>query len=149
MEERTGIHPCIWQIKVVHKVLEGGDVVTIPPTSSGKSFTYWMVLLYLKQAIPAIPIFDNITSSAREPNMCIPPLQVLAVPKGNCPKNRVQPNITKILFHRIQGPIYFRDWVGVCNLTAILTVKKMPLLQLKAFATNAPLFSYKILVLSY
>ena len=114
VEERTGIRPCIWQIKVVRKVLEGGNVVTIVATSSGKSFTYWMVLLYVKQAITAICIFDKITSSAWEPNMCILPLQVLAVPKGNCPKNKVQQNITKILCHRIQGLISFRDWVGVC-----------------------------------
>ena len=113
VEERTGIHPCIWQIKVVCKVLEGGDVVTIAATSSGKSFTHWIVLLYVKQAIAAIHIFNKITSSARKPNMRIPPLQVLAVPKGNCPKNKVQPNVTKILCHRIQGPISFRDWVGV------------------------------------
>ena len=64
VEERTGIRPCIWQVKVVHKVLEGGDVVTIVATSSGKSFTYWMVLLYVKQAITTICIFNKITSSA-------------------------------------------------------------------------------------
>ena len=46
VEERTGICPCIWQIKVVRKVLEGGNVVTIAAIGSGKSFTYWMVLLY-------------------------------------------------------------------------------------------------------
>ena len=78
VEERTGIHPCIWQIKVVCKVLEGGDVVTIVVIGSGKSFTYWMVLLYVKQAIAAIRIFDKITGSAQEPNMHIPPLQVLS-----------------------------------------------------------------------
>ena len=47
-------------------------------------------------------IFDKITGSAREPSMHIPPLQVLAVPKGNCPKNKVQPNTTKILCHRFR-----------------------------------------------
>ena len=116
VEERTGIHLCIWQIKVVRKVLEGGNVVTIAAIGSGKSFTYWMILLYVKQAIAAICIFDKITGSAQEPNMHIPPLQVLAVPKGNCPKNKVQPNITKILCHRIQGPISFTDWVGVWHM---------------------------------
>jgi len=40
VEERTGTCPCIWQIKVVHKVLEGGNVITIAATGSGKSFTY-------------------------------------------------------------------------------------------------------------
>ena len=51
VEERMGTRPCIWQIKVVRKVLEGGDVITITATGSGKSFTYWMVLLYIKHGI--------------------------------------------------------------------------------------------------
>ena len=51
VEERTGTCPCIWQIKVVYKVLEGGDIITITGTGSGKSFTYWMVLLYIKHGI--------------------------------------------------------------------------------------------------
>jgi superfamily II DNA helicase RecQ len=39
-EERTGIRPCIWQIEVVHKVLEGVDVMTITATGSGESLCY-------------------------------------------------------------------------------------------------------------
>ena len=51
VEERTGIRPCIWQIEVVHKVLEGVDVMTIAATGSRKSLCYWMVLLYVKYGI--------------------------------------------------------------------------------------------------
>ena len=45
VEERTGIRPCIWQIEVVHKVLEGIDVITIAATGSSKA------LLYVKYGI--------------------------------------------------------------------------------------------------
>ena len=48
VEERTGIRPCIWQIEVVHKVLQGVDVITIAAMGSGKLLCYWMVLLYVK-----------------------------------------------------------------------------------------------------
>ena len=48
---RTGTRPCIWQIKVVCKVLEGNDVITITATGSGKTFTYWTVLLFVKHSI--------------------------------------------------------------------------------------------------
>ena len=48
VEERMGIQPCIWQIEVVHKVLEGVDVITIAAMGSGKSLCYWMALLYVK-----------------------------------------------------------------------------------------------------
>lgn len=51
VEERTGIRPCIWQIKVVCKVLEGVDVITIAATGSGKSLCYWMALLYVRHGI--------------------------------------------------------------------------------------------------
>ena len=51
VEERTGIRPCIWQIKVVHKVLEGVDVITIAAMGSGKSLCYWMALLYVRHRI--------------------------------------------------------------------------------------------------
>jgi superfamily II DNA helicase RecQ len=51
VKERTGTHLCIWQIKVVCKVLEGSDIITIVVTGSGKSHTYWMVLLYIKHGI--------------------------------------------------------------------------------------------------
>lgn len=45
VEERTGIRPCIWQIEVVCKVLEGVDVMTIAAMGSGKSLCYWMALV--------------------------------------------------------------------------------------------------------
>jgi superfamily II DNA helicase RecQ len=51
VEERTGTCPCIWQIKVVHKVLKGSGIVMVVAMGSGKSFTYWMVLLYVKHGI--------------------------------------------------------------------------------------------------
>jgi len=51
VEERTGTHLCIWQIKVVFMVLEGKDVITIAVTSSGKSFPCWMPLLYIEDRI--------------------------------------------------------------------------------------------------
>ena len=43
VEERMGIQPCIWQIKMVCKVLEGIDVITIAAMGSGKSLCYWIV----------------------------------------------------------------------------------------------------------
>jgi superfamily II DNA helicase RecQ len=49
-----GYHPCLWQIHVLHAVLDGKDVITIAPTGSGKSSTYWMPLLYIKYRITVV-----------------------------------------------------------------------------------------------
>ena len=46
-----GVRPCLWQIKVVRKILVLDDVTTIAATSSGKSLTYWMPLLFVKHGI--------------------------------------------------------------------------------------------------
>ena len=48
VEERTGIRPCLWQIKVVRMILEQWDIIEIAATGSGKSLTYWMALLFIK-----------------------------------------------------------------------------------------------------
>jgi superfamily II DNA helicase RecQ len=35
-------------------ILNGDDVITIAPTGSGKSMTYWMPLLYIKHGISVV-----------------------------------------------------------------------------------------------
>ena len=54
IEKVFGYKPCLWQIRVVRAILNGGDVITIAPTGSGKSLTYWMPLLYIKYGITVV-----------------------------------------------------------------------------------------------
>ena len=49
-----GVQPCLWQVKVVRKILEQEDIITIATTGSGKSSTYWMPLLFVKHGIVVI-----------------------------------------------------------------------------------------------
>ena len=51
VEAAFGVHPCLWQICVIHAVLAGDNVITIAPTGLGKLLTYWMPLLYIKHGI--------------------------------------------------------------------------------------------------
>ena len=39
VEEKLGVRPCLWQIKVVRKILAQDDVITIAATGSRKSLT--------------------------------------------------------------------------------------------------------------
>ena len=52
--EAFGIHACLWQICVVHAILNGEDVITISPTGFRKSLTYWMPLLFIKHGITVV-----------------------------------------------------------------------------------------------
>jgi superfamily II DNA helicase RecQ len=52
--EAFGIRACLWQIRVVRAILNGEDVITIAPTGSGKSLTYWMPLLFIKHGITVV-----------------------------------------------------------------------------------------------
>jgi superfamily II DNA helicase RecQ len=54
VEEVFGFKPWLWQIRVVRAVLAGEDVITVAPTGSGKSLTYWIPLLYIKHGITVV-----------------------------------------------------------------------------------------------
>ena len=54
VEQVFGFRPCLWQIRVVRAILDGKDVITIAPTGSGKSLTYWMPLLFIKYGITVV-----------------------------------------------------------------------------------------------
>ena len=47
VEATFGVCPCLWQIRVIHAVLAGDNVITIASTGLGKSLTYWIPLLYI------------------------------------------------------------------------------------------------------
>jgi hypothetical protein len=110
VEDRTGIRPCIWQIEVVRKVLEGVDVITIAATGSGKSLCYWMVLLYVRYGIVFLvtPLkllrkqfvetlerneLRAVSILTPQPNKTKPPLQVLPVVEGNSEKIRFKEHV--------------------------------------------------------
>ena len=42
------------KIRVIHTILAGKDVITIAPTGSRKSLTYWMPLLFIKYGITVV-----------------------------------------------------------------------------------------------
>jgi superfamily II DNA helicase RecQ len=51
VKKKLGIVPCLWQIHIVHKVLEQDDVITVAPTGMGKSLTYLVPLVFVKNGI--------------------------------------------------------------------------------------------------
>ena len=51
VEAVFGFRPCLWQIHVVRAILNGNDVITIAPTGSGKSMTYWMPVLFINMVL--------------------------------------------------------------------------------------------------
>ncbi|KAK0214131.1 hypothetical protein IW262DRAFT_300111 [Armillaria fumosa] len=45
------MQPCLWQIEVARRVLDGKNVITVAPTGAGKSLTYWIPLAFTEKGI--------------------------------------------------------------------------------------------------
>ena len=54
VKEVFGFAPCLWQICIIHAILNSDDVITIARTGSGKSITYWIPVLFIKYGISVI-----------------------------------------------------------------------------------------------
>lgn len=53
--EYFGIYPCLWQCRVVQAILRGDrDIISIAGTGSGKTYTFWIPLLFRKDGIQLI-----------------------------------------------------------------------------------------------
>jgi superfamily II DNA helicase RecQ len=46
IKERFGFYPCTWQLKAASTQLEQNDLLTLAPTGSGKTLTFWIPLLF-------------------------------------------------------------------------------------------------------
>lgn len=46
---------CLWQVRVVQAIIRGDrDIISIAGTGSGKTITFWVALLFLRNAIQII-----------------------------------------------------------------------------------------------
>ena len=60
VEEKFGIRPCIFQAHSALAQLEQKDCITISPTGSGKTLTFWIPLLFNKGGITVVVTALNI-----------------------------------------------------------------------------------------
>ena len=51
IQDAFGVRPCDFQIQDTIAQLQRKDVITISPTGSGKSLTFWTPLLFMKKGI--------------------------------------------------------------------------------------------------
>ncbi|KIO29471.1 hypothetical protein M407DRAFT_45418, partial [Tulasnella calospora MUT 4182] len=50
-QEIFGIRPCLWQIKACRAQLDGKHVISISPTGSGKSLSFFMPFLWRPKGV--------------------------------------------------------------------------------------------------
>ena len=60
VEDKFGIRPCIFQARSALAQLEQKDCITISPTGSGKTLTFWIPLLFNKGGITVVITALNI-----------------------------------------------------------------------------------------
>ncbi|KAJ3911345.1 P-loop containing nucleoside triphosphate hydrolase protein [Lentinula edodes] len=49
VEKVFGVRPCLWQLKAARMILGGQDTLTIAPTGSGKTLSYWLELVFVPE----------------------------------------------------------------------------------------------------
>jgi superfamily II DNA helicase RecQ len=54
VNERFGFTPCTWQLQAALAQLERRDLVTLAPTGSGKTLTFWIPLLFNEDGITVV-----------------------------------------------------------------------------------------------
>jgi superfamily II DNA helicase RecQ len=54
VKERFGFFPCTWQLNAALTQLKQNDLVTLAPTGSGKTLTFWIPLLFNEDGITIV-----------------------------------------------------------------------------------------------
>jgi superfamily II DNA helicase RecQ len=54
VNKRFGFTPCTWQLEAALTQLRRQDLVTLAPTGSGKTLTFWIPLLFDKDGISVV-----------------------------------------------------------------------------------------------
>ena len=64
--QKFGITPCDWQIKSARAQLQRNDVITVSPTGSGKTMTFWTPMLFNGNGIMIVITLLNILGEKNE-----------------------------------------------------------------------------------
>ncbi|KAH9009777.1 P-loop containing nucleoside triphosphate hydrolase protein [Lactarius pseudohatsudake] len=78
VKDHFGFFPCTWQLKAALTQLEGNDLLTLAPTGSGKTLTFWIPLLFNGDGISIVVTPLNVL---REKN--VTELSLVSIPAVN------------------------------------------------------------------
>lgn len=55
-EEKLTLRPCVWQALSCQTLLQRRNLVSVSPTGSGKTLTFWMLFLYRPMSVKRVTI---------------------------------------------------------------------------------------------
>ena len=98
--EAFGFYPCLWQICVVEAILKHDrDVISIAATSSGKTLTFWMLLLFHKGGVQMVVTPLNLLGTENVDDLVSKGFTVIAISAENATKKNFKVNT---LLHSIK-----------------------------------------------
>ena len=92
VKERFGFFPCTWQLKVALMQLKQNDLVTLAPTGSGKTLTFWILLLFNEDGISIIVTPLNVLGEKN-----VAELSLVSIPAINLTTSSASDGIFKVL----------------------------------------------------
>ncbi|KAG2039344.1 hypothetical protein BDR03DRAFT_860155 [Suillus americanus] len=79
-QEKFGVHPCLWQLKVAHALLKGDwDVMCIAGTGMGKTLSFWILLLFCINSIQLVITPLNLLGKQNVLSLAIKALKYCAI----------------------------------------------------------------------
>ncbi|KAH9060566.1 P-loop containing nucleoside triphosphate hydrolase protein [Lactarius vividus] len=101
VKDRFGFFPCTWQLKAALTQSEGNDLLTLAPTGSGKTLTFWIPLLFNGDGISIVVTPLNVLGEKN-----VSELSLVSIPAINLTRSSASDRTFKRFVNKLQSVIF-------------------------------------------